>query len=125
MAFNIRNWYWIVAGDESKLYSSATGDYVLPADPTYIAWRAAPDNRPTRILNEAELGAVLAAARLRPIAAGVLDGYLDQQVNALDLVQFRILFNLENRTRVLESRPQVTPAQYRAGIRAVLAANGS
>lgn len=129
MAFNIRNWYWIVAGDESRLYSSATGDYVLPNNAALLAWRAAePDNIPSRILNETELGEVLAPVRLRPLAAGVLNAYLDKQAGDLvDAVQFKIIFNHENRIRAIEralnlngSPPNLTPAQARAAVKVLL-----
>lgn len=52
------NWYWIVNGDETKVYSSATGDYVPVSDEAYQEWLA-DGTLPTRIANEAELSDVL------------------------------------------------------------------
>jgi hypothetical protein len=125
--FNVRNWYWIVAGDESRVCSSAAGDYVLPTNAAYVAWRA-DGTLPTRIVNEAELGEVLAQYRLRPTHAAVLDGYLERQaMDVIDAVHFKIMFNHENRIRAIErtlllngSPPNLTPAQARAAVKALL-----
>lgn len=59
MAYDVTNWYWIVGGDETKLWSSAGVRYVEPADATYTAWAAA-RNIPTRIASEDELAEVFA-----------------------------------------------------------------
>lgn len=55
------NWYWIVAGDETQVYSSAAGHFVPSDDPAYIEWLATQGQRPTRIVSSEELSAVLAA----------------------------------------------------------------
>lgn len=52
------NWYWIVNGDETKVYSSLLGEYVQPDDAAYIEWLS-DGTLPTRIANEAELSDVL------------------------------------------------------------------
>jgi hypothetical protein len=46
--------YWIVAGDDSRLWSSARGAYVAAADATYAAWRAS-GGVASRIASAAEL----------------------------------------------------------------------
>lgn len=129
MPFNIRNWYWKVNGSTTQVYSSAAGDYVPVSNPTYVAWLAAdPGNVPTSIASEAELGEVFALPRLRPVAAGVLDGYLEKQAGDLvDATQFKILFNHENRIRAIEralllngSPPNLTPAQAKAAVKVLL-----
>lgn len=52
--------YWIVAGDASRVWSSARAAYVAPDDGSYVAWMAADEDRfPTRISSEADLDAVL------------------------------------------------------------------
>jgi hypothetical protein len=51
MAYSPRDWFWIIGGDESRAWSSALGAYVTEY----------PDDRLTRILNEAELTDVLKA----------------------------------------------------------------
>lgn len=55
MLYNPRNWHWIVAGDETRFWSSAAAAYVdtLPDGAT-----------PTRIANEVELYDVLASIGL-------------------------------------------------------------
>lgn len=57
--YNPANWYWYVAGDTSKAYSSKLGDYVLSSDTTLVSWIAL-GNAPTKINNETDLGQVLA-----------------------------------------------------------------
>lgn len=47
--YDPRDWFWIVAGDESRAWSSASSAYV-------ITW---PDDRVTRIASESELSDVL------------------------------------------------------------------
>lgn len=106
------NWYWYVAGDQSQAYSSVIGDFVQASDPTFQAWIAA-GNTPTKIASNAELGAVLAPYSLRPSHAGVLDGYLNAQVNELTVATVaKVCFNHENRLRVLEGKAQVSAQQF-------------
>ena len=45
-----------------------------------------------------------------------LDNRAGRVVDAIDRLQFEHLFDLENRTRVVESRPQITRAQYRTAL---------
>lgn len=52
--FTPKNWFWIVAGDESRAWSSAVGAYVSE----YSAGRT------TRIANEVELYDVLSRLKL-------------------------------------------------------------
>lgn len=56
--FNPRMWFWFVGGDETKVFSSATGNYVPLTDPNYLKF--ANDMRPTNIASEDELIDVLA-----------------------------------------------------------------
>ncbi len=103
MAYSVQNWYWKVAGDAARFFSSATGNYVLANDPAFAAWLAVPGNVPTNILNEAELGEVLADAIVRPQGNGILNGY--RRKNARDAMRGplgKYLFKLENRTRSIE-----------------------
>lgn len=57
--YNPANWYWIVAGDETKAYSSAAAAYVPATDAAYTAWLASSGYPPTRIESEASLHDVL------------------------------------------------------------------
>lgn len=55
------NWYWIVGGDESRVFSSARLEYVPLDDTAYIAWQACGDVFvPTCIASEDELFDVIA-----------------------------------------------------------------
>lgn len=49
-AFDIKNWFWVVGGDESRAWSSAAGSYV----PEWC------EDRATRITTEEELAGILA-----------------------------------------------------------------
>lgn len=52
------DWYWIVAGDKTQVWSSARKAYVPVSDTVYQAW-GADGRRPTRIESETSLAAVL------------------------------------------------------------------
>lgn len=120
LPFDPRNWYWIVAGDETKVYSSAVGDYVPAADATYQAWLAA-GNAPTRIASEDELGEVLDPYAARPVNASVLDKYTDSQAKRLTLeIIAKVLLSHENRIRVLEGKQTLNAAQFKTAIKALL-----
>lgn len=54
------DWYWIVGGDDTRAYSSVAAAYVAAGDAAYTAFRAG-GGFPSRIVDETELGAVLAA----------------------------------------------------------------
>lgn len=65
MMYTPANWYWIIAGDDRQVYSSASAATVGTGDKAYKAWLAQ-GNAPTRIATMDELKDVL-------IAAGVID----------------------------------------------------
>lgn len=48
------------------------------------------------------------------------DAEKDEVIAAIDKLQFLIAFDIENRVRVLESKSQITAAQYRAALKARL-----
>lgn len=56
--YDVRDHYWIVAGDETRRWSSATRTYVAADDPAHLA-RLALVGFDTRIASEAELWDVL------------------------------------------------------------------
>jgi hypothetical protein len=115
--FTPRDWYWIVNGSTTQVYSSKAGNYVPVGDATYQAWLA-DDHRPTRIDTEANLGDVLAAYSLRPTPAAILDGYTETQAVKLTIETVaKILFNHENRIRTLAGQPTVNAAQFKAFIK--------
>ena len=119
--YNPANWYWIVAGNEAQVFSSATGNYVPAGDPTYLAWRA-DGTMPTRILNETELGEVLADARVRPQRAAVLDAYKGQHAKRMtDEVQTKALLWCINEIRTLKGEaPLTTGATIRAFLKELM-----
>lgn len=112
--FDPKNWYWYVSGDQTKAYSSASGDYVQAANPTFVAWLS-DGTIPTAIDTESNLGAVLAPYYpdvTRPAQAGILAGYQSEQADDIfkhKLVKF--LFVLNNRVRALEGKAALTVPQ--------------
>lgn len=120
MIYDPRNWYWIVGGDETKVYSSAAGDYVPADNATYAAWVAV-GGVATRILNSDELAEVLANASVRPSQADMLDRFKDSQAGKLTLALVaKVLFNHENRLRALEGKQPVTANQFKSALKAML-----
>lgn len=115
--YDPRNWYWIVAGDETRVYSSAVGNYVPVANEDYQAWLA-DENNPTRIASEAELGEVLAPYALRPAHAGILDGYKESQAAKLTIeIVAKVVFNHENRIRALEGKGAINANQFKNALK--------
>jgi hypothetical protein len=68
MAYNPNDHYWIVASDETHVWSSARAALVAIADGAYVAWLAA-GGRPTRIVSFADLNDVLASQAVASVAA--------------------------------------------------------
>ena len=120
MPINIKDHYWRVADDDTRVYSSATGDYVPVANAAYKAWVEA-GGLTTNIDTEASLGDVLAPYAQRPVHAGVLDGYKDSQAAKLTIeTAAKILFNHENRLRALEGSQPATANQFKTAIKALM-----
>lgn len=118
--YNPLNWYWIVAGSATQVYSSAAGDYVPVDDATYVAWKADGTN-PTNIASAEELGEVLAPYNLRPVQATVLDAYQDSHAKQLTLqVVAKVLFQIVNEIRVLKGQNQITAAQFRTYVKGLM-----
>lgn len=57
--------FWFVSGDETRVFSSAAGEYVAVDDSAFTEWLS-PIKQPSRILNEAELIEVLENAGVNP-----------------------------------------------------------
>lgn len=55
--YNAADWYWVVGGDQTKVWSSARARFVDSADETYAAWAA--HSQPTQISSIADLEDVL------------------------------------------------------------------
>lgn len=73
MIIDPKNHYWIVGGAADRVYSSATNSYVAADDAGYTQWLSA-FNRPTPILNEAELWEVLSTYAPGYLPAWLFDG---------------------------------------------------
>ena len=58
MTYDPFDWYWIVAGDESRVWSSKASTYVPADDATFQGWLDR-GGIPTRIASEQELADVL------------------------------------------------------------------
>lgn len=118
--YDPQNWYWYVGGDQTQAYSSASGAFVPAADATFQAWLAA-GNQATAIDTAAALAGVLANANApRPVDATVLAAWQTAKISAMDMVQFKILFNHENRIRTLAGQGQVTAQQFMTAIAGLL-----
>lgn len=115
--YDPKNWYWIVAGDESRVFSSAVGNYVPADDSTYLAW-SADGGLASRISSETDLGEVLADARVRPVRAAVLDAFKGQHAKRMtDEVQTKALLWCINEILTLKGSAALTKG---ADIRAFL-----
>ena len=113
MIYRARDWYWIVAGSTTQVFSSSRAGYVGVADAAYVAWLAA-GNIPSKIADEPKLWAVLGAqypAGL-PADAAAQNAAKDFEWNQLPLGAKKMLFNHENRIRVLEGKATLTLAQF-------------
>lgn len=65
MNYDPRDWYWIVGGDETRVYASARAAFVPADDAAYAAWCAG-GNASTHIASFDELNDVLRAAGVPP-----------------------------------------------------------
>jgi len=120
LPYNPKDWYWFVAGDETKAFSSKRGDFVLISDPTYSAWIDG-GGVASRIASAAELGEVLAPYNIRPTHAATLDGYTETQASKLTLeVVAKVLFWAVNEIRVLKGQQPVTAPQFKAFLKGLM-----
>lgn len=111
------NWYWFVAGDETKVYSSAAGRFVQLSNKAYEDWLAS-GGRPSRIISLDELAEVLSNANVRPIDADMLDRYKTAHAGKLTLeIVAKLLFAIVNDRRVDKGEEPFTPAEFKAWIK--------
>ena len=69
-SYNPMDWYWIVGGDDTRVFSSKASAYLPATDSTYTAWAA--DNPTTKILDAEQLYEVLLQQWVPPyLATGV------------------------------------------------------
>lgn len=118
MSFNIQDWYWAISGNNTQVYSSKLANYVLLNDPAFLLFLSF-GNIPTKISTESDLFDLLS----EKFPVGLIntpaaqDKKKSMAISNLDKVTFAILFNHENRIRVLEGKPQITQLQFIAGIK--------
>lgn len=111
--YNPKDWYWIVNGDETQVYSSKARNFVQAANATYQAWLSA-GGLPSRIASAAELGEVLAPYNLRPAHAATLDGYTEAQATKLTVEAVaKALFFVVNEVRGLKGQQPVNASQFK------------
>lgn len=115
--YNPADWYWYVAGDETRAYSSAAGRFVQPGNAAFRAWLAT-GGVPTRIVSVDELADVLAGANVRPADADLLDRYKGAHAGRMTLeIAAKLFFAMENELRSLRGEEPYTPAQFRAYVK--------
>lgn len=120
MEYNPRDWYWFVAGDNTQVYSSKSGNFVPINDAGYLAFIGA-GGLASRIANVAELGEVLAPYNLRPAHAATLDAYTNTQASKLTLeVVAKVLFWAVNEIRVLKRQQPVTANQFKTFLKGLM-----
>lgn len=121
LAFSPANWYWVVAGSSTQVYSSAQAAYVPVSDATYQAWLAS-GGIATVIAAEQDLMDYLTANGVAlPAGKTTSDaGKTGMLNNQIDIVIGQILFNHENRIRTLEGKATITQAQFIAGVKALI-----
>lgn len=126
MPYNVMDWYWIVAGSTTQVFSSKAKAYVPVSNATYVAWLAK-GNRPTKISTEAELLDVLAeqAPECLPDNAAGIRARQDNLIGKLTVEKVGIvlataLFYHENRIRSLEGKGPVTKATFIAALKDLL-----
>lgn len=57
--YNPLDWYWVVSGSPTQIWSSARLDWVTIADQTYQAWQEQDGNRATIVRSQADLEQVM------------------------------------------------------------------
>lgn len=118
--YNPLNWYWIVGGDETKVFSSKSGSFVQSDNSTYMEW-VNEGGTPTHVVSKAELGEVLAPYQIRPIDIDVLDGYQDAHSRKITIeVIAKVLFALTNEVRALKGQPTINAAQFRNYVKGLM-----
>lgn len=124
--YQARNWYWIVDGSTTQVFSSNAKAYVAVSNSTYVAWLAK-GNRPTKIATESALFAVLAEQYPDGLPNNA-DGNDARQRNLIGkltaekvgIVLATGLFYHENRIRALEKKTAITKQQFIDALKALL-----
>ena len=114
------NWYWIIAGSTTQVYSSGAVAFVAPTNATYTAWLAR-GNQASKIASQQDLVDLLYAAGV-PVPAGAVasDALKDKTFDAVPHAVQVWSFDIDNRVRVLEGQPTRTAAQFRAYVKSLM-----
>lgn len=111
------NWYWIVGGSSSQVYSSAVNNFVPVSDAAYSAWLAV-GNTPTKIDTIQNLADVLdAAGKSLPPSTQISDAQRQKLFDAVPRAVQLWAFDIDNRVRALEGQPARTPNQFRSYVK--------
>lgn len=122
--YNPSAWYWIVAGSETQVYSSAACAYVPVEDESFTAWMEA-GGMPTAIAEEADLEAVLSAQYPAGWPGLALKASAKALLDAADLTMLRVAEAVALATNSWASDDVVAWVEYRRGLRAVIAGTAS
>lgn len=79
------NWYWIIAGDDRQVYSSARSAFVGVGDKAYKIWLTQ-GNAPTRIASMDELKEVLVAAGVFNVPQTISDWQFYMQLSIMGII---------------------------------------
>ncbi len=119
-SYTPQNWYWIVGGSTTQVYSSAGVVYIPVADATYQVWLAA-GGVPTKIAVEADLWDVLTNAGVAiPGGAATTDANKSALFDAVPQAVKVWAFAIDNRVRVLEGQSPRTAAQFKTYVKSLL-----
>jgi hypothetical protein len=116
--YNPKDWYWIVGGNETQVFSSLRGDYFPPTDPAYVEW-ASDGTKVSRIIDNTDLGRLLAMYAVRPVNAVVLDAFKEAQAaryTPIDVTPKVVHFIL-NEVRGLQGKAPLTFEQFRQAVK--------
>ncbi len=120
MIYNVANWYWIVAGSMTQVYSSAVDNYVLVADATYQTWLTK-GGVPTKIDTEQNLADVLASAG-EPLPPGATPSNAQKDKWFADVPRAVQVwaFDIENRFRVSQGTAALTANQFKNYVKGLM-----
>jgi len=124
--YNVRDWYWSVAGSTTQVFSTFAKGYVPVSNARFVAW-VTDRHRPTKIPTEAELFAVLAehypeglpnnAAAIEARRSDLIRKLTTEKVG---IILGTVLLYHENRILKLEKKPTITKAQAFAALKELL-----
>lgn len=96
LRYNVFNWYWIVDGSDTQVYSSAAGAKVSVTDSAYVAWLEA-GGVPTQIVGNDLLKMQISLLenkqterRMREAALGIDGGWLENLNTQIDTLRDQI-----------------------------------